>query len=268
MSTSAADHKTPATAPRRLGGIVTLPMLIALAWIVYELTAQPALAAVLLCLKFGWEEFHTAWWLRRRDPIPGRGRACFWLYTSWGLWKAVLAALVMMVVTTLVYELGDPIRRGAVNPKGPREPVGLLVGAIFTVFFGLMLSCATGAWGYFLAWRNRVRLWLNGSVYHARVHDIWPPHYGEKNHLPALSTVMIFVTFLVLVPTVIGVILAICAQAGVVARGPAIGLGLLATVLGGAIGLLLVRDFLAKRFAAEHPDECWPVDENVELELA
>src|SRR5205823_1721793 len=51
-------------------------------WALYELTTQPALGAVAVCLKFGWEDFRTARWLRRRDPNRRRGRACFWLYVG------------------------------------------------------------------------------------------------------------------------------------------------------------------------------------------
>jgi len=67
--------------------------LLALCWVVYELTRQPALGAVAVCLKFGWEDFSAARWLWRRDPDRARGRCCSWLYFAWGLWKTAIVRL-------------------------------------------------------------------------------------------------------------------------------------------------------------------------------
>src|SRR5690606_5475257 len=102
MSASHADAATLSRpAPCRRSLWLSLPFLLVVSWACYELTSQPSLAAMLLCLKFGWEDFRTGWWLRRTDPLRPRGAAGFWLYTSWGLWKAVLAALAMMVVVVV-----------------------------------------------------------------------------------------------------------------------------------------------------------------------
>ena len=66
---------------------LTLPGLLALGWLIFEATSQPALAVVVVCVKFGWNDLLTAYWLRVRDPEPGRGRACFWLYLTGAFWK-------------------------------------------------------------------------------------------------------------------------------------------------------------------------------------
>src|SRR5262245_14391990 len=70
--------------------------LLAVAWLIYELTAQPGLCAPVACAKFGWNDFLTARWLRRNDPHPGRGLACFWFYVASGLWKIALMAFFLM----------------------------------------------------------------------------------------------------------------------------------------------------------------------------
>src|SRR6266566_1511806 len=80
---------------RRWRGAFTWTGLLVVGWALYELTTQPALGAVAVCLKFGWEDFRTARWLRRRDPDRRRGRACFWLYVGNGLWKTAVVAVVM-----------------------------------------------------------------------------------------------------------------------------------------------------------------------------
>src|SRR3954454_11024639 len=81
--------------PRRRPSLV-LPALLALGFVVYELTAQPGLGAAIACTKFGWDDFLTARWLRRRDPDRRRGRAEFWLFVAAGLWKTAVTGVVVM----------------------------------------------------------------------------------------------------------------------------------------------------------------------------
>lgn len=72
--------------PRGRGALNWL-LLAVLALFVFEWTAHPVLAAVVLSGKFGWDYACTADWLRRVDPHAGRGWACFWFYLATGLWK-------------------------------------------------------------------------------------------------------------------------------------------------------------------------------------
>jgi len=83
--------------PRRWRWPFTWLGLLALCWVVYELTRQPALGAVAVCLKFGWEDFSAARWLGGANPDRARGRCCSWLYFAWGLWKTAIVAFVMSV---------------------------------------------------------------------------------------------------------------------------------------------------------------------------
>ena len=55
------------------------------AWVGFELTAQPAVVAAVVCSRCGWKDLLTALWLRRRDPHRGRGRACSWFCLSAGV---------------------------------------------------------------------------------------------------------------------------------------------------------------------------------------
>src|SRR5262245_19924297 len=94
--------------------------LLAIGWILYELTAQPALGAIAVCLKCGWEDFRTALWLQRRDPDRRRGSACFWLYAANGLCKTAAVAFIMsMAVVGVAQEKG----RGQI--RGPAEAMGV-----------------------------------------------------------------------------------------------------------------------------------------------
>ena len=53
-------------------------ILISTGWVLFELTANPALSAVVACLKFGWNDSLTARWMRRTDPNRARGGTYFW----------------------------------------------------------------------------------------------------------------------------------------------------------------------------------------------
>ena len=53
------------------GGLLThLPwwLIAAVAFAVAELTAHPSIGVIVLCLKFGWNDFLTALWLQLRSP--------------------------------------------------------------------------------------------------------------------------------------------------------------------------------------------------------
>src|SRR5258708_7431469 len=99
---STTDIAEPATLAPRRRFVAGWLVLVVAAWVVYELTQSPALGAVLICLKFGWEDLRSARWLLRRDHDPTRRRAMFWLYCSWGLSKTALVAFLMSIGFALV----------------------------------------------------------------------------------------------------------------------------------------------------------------------
>jgi hypothetical protein len=71
-------------------------------FIVFELTADPALTVALGCLKFGWDELATARWLRKNDPDRRRGRIASRFYAAWALWRVSGVAVAMMMVAIFV----------------------------------------------------------------------------------------------------------------------------------------------------------------------
>ena len=52
------------------------PVVLLLAWLVYEFTALPGLAAAVTCWKFGWADFLAARWLRRAEKAFGQPMYC------------------------------------------------------------------------------------------------------------------------------------------------------------------------------------------------
>jgi hypothetical protein len=177
---------------------VTWTGLILVGWLLYELTAQPALGVVGVCLKFGWEDFRTAWWLRRRDPERHRGQACFWLYVANGLWKAAVVAFVMGFAMGMV---ADQI-------PGPRRARALaeVVGAIVvTTVFGFALSGLAALRAIWLARRWGLRLWLHSAVHRACWRDAWPPgriQAGQSNRLGCLLFTGVLLALILLIVAV------------------------------------------------------------------
>src|SRR5262245_50371075 len=89
---------------------LTMAGLLSVAWLVYEATAQPALAAVVFCLKFGWDDWRIAVWLWRSDPNRGRSHACFWAYVAAGLWRVAITGTVLMFAIAAFLERPQPGR--------------------------------------------------------------------------------------------------------------------------------------------------------------
>lgn len=218
--------------------------LFALAWVVYELTHSPAIASVLICLKFGWEDFLAARWVWRSDPLPARRRCLFWIYLAWGLWKTAAVAFLMSVAFA------------SVTPQRPMPqaiPQALLafLGTFFTTLVAIGLSTLFTAMAVLTAWLAGVRLWLDTGVHRARRFDYWPPTpfcEGRPNRLGTLVvTALGLLSFLGLIG-----ILTVTPPGH---RGAVFGLFL---AVGAPIAIGLARELILAKVRAEHPEECWP----------
>src|SRR5207302_5843758 len=76
--------------------------------------------SMVMCLKLGWDDFRTAFWLRRRDPSRRRGRACFWLYLANGFWKVSAIGLVVSLLFILIAILPRLGQRVGLDRKSTR----------------------------------------------------------------------------------------------------------------------------------------------------
>src|SRR4051812_3010858 len=99
--------------PSHRWSFVSWPLILAVAFIIFEVTNQPSFAALAMCLKFGWEDFRTAWWLKRPDPDRGRGRACAWLYLAGGLWQTAVIGVAMVLLTVVLVAVLQGNQQGA-----------------------------------------------------------------------------------------------------------------------------------------------------------
>src|SRR5947209_296528 len=156
MTSDSADFTTskPGVAPR-WRRLVAWPVLLGLAWIVYEFTTQSALGIVVVSLKFGWEDFCTAYWLRRIDRHAGRGRTCFLAYVACGLFRAGFIACLLtgiLQISMFPHELqrqGKPV---------PNQILTQIVVAGATVTCTLVLAGLLGLLALFSAMRHHVKV--------------------------------------------------------------------------------------------------------------
>ncbi len=229
------------------------PMLIAAGWLLYEITAQPGLGALVACAKFGWVDVRAAFWLRRVDPDRWRGRTCFWAYLSYGLWKtAIMATLTMIAMGLFGVLLDQAARRPPVN--NGFSPV--LEGMLAAAMIGFGLSFPITHLALWSARRNGVRIWLGRAPHVARAERFWPPTHGKINAAPFVGITCIIVTLWFLLLVWGG------GMALVVPMGPIGTMIYISASLCFILRLLLgiIRNF--SQVFATSPQECWSLEES------
>jgi len=248
--------------PHRRESMLTLPVLLVLGWLIVETTHMPGLAAMTMCLKFGWEDFRTAFWLRRNDPNRGRAKACFWLYLSSGLWRvAVTAILMMILIVLLIVFLQPPQPQQNFNAPPQRrdhDTEGLIKGALITAALAFLLSCLATFRAVWFGLSHRVQFWLSSGVHRARRHDEWPPLYGRSNWAAVLIITVLLLSFMVISPFAVMFVFGLLEGAGLKVKDPIKALTFVFMYIFVApMFILLIRDALVRRLVAEHPVSCW-----------
>lgn len=245
--------------PSRRGSFLTLPLILLTGLLIYEGTHEPAFAAMAMCLKFGWEDFRTAHWLRRTDPERNRGRACWWLYLASGLWQTAVIGVAMVFLTVVLDHFFRAARQG---PRAVLDLRALLHGAGFTILFGFIFSTFATLIALVYSWRHRVRPWLNGDVHIARRNQEWPPLYGHRNRVlvPVLSSAFIICT--IILPATLAILADVLK--GVIPRKLLWNMWWLGAIFCVFILLptfvLFLQNLRRRNFFAEHPADCWGVE--------
>lgn len=174
---SSADHELENDAPPpQRGSFLSLPVILVIGLVIYEVTQQPAIAAMAMCLKFGSEDFRTAWWLLHTDPQHGRGRACCWLYVASGLWQIAVIGVAMVILAVCLDAVIEQARQG---PGAGHNLDKLLFGAGFTILFGFVFSTAATYIALLYSWRCGVRPLVERSGQHCSAQArmaaaVWP----------------------------------------------------------------------------------------------
>lgn len=241
-SDPAADQGAPPAAWQRW----YWPVISLLALVAFELTASPTLAAVLLCGRFGLEDWRTGLWLWRTDPDKGRGRACGWFSFARGVTCVWIASLILLAVVLWLAIL-FPRRR----PANGDVPGLLGVGLLLAV--GAPLSALLGLIALFSARRYAVKVWLDPGLHHARKAVPWPPTLVGANNLAPASLVMTKVVLAVILMA--GLFLA-CSRW---APPPPAGIQPWVTLAAIAMAALVYWWSLwADQTCAQSISQCWP----------
>lgn len=228
--------------------------IVTIGWVLYELTAQPALGSVAVCAKFGWDDFLTALWLRRRDPYPYRGRTCFWLFLAGGLWNTAVVAGIMLLAFAIV----GANRPNRAAPPGADPLLESLIWTGMTTLVGLSCSGLAFTYAAVLAWRGGFKLWLSRGAHAARRRNAWPPTKMDDLAVNRAGFMVIATLFVLGIPLILvlllGVALLTVGVAGIVWL-PIFTMPVLVIV--GSMALLYCVDLMKRHILAEHPQQCW-----------
>lgn len=217
---------------------------LAIAWLVFELTADPALTAGVFCLKFAWKDSTLALWLWRRDPHKPRGRSCLLFYLAFAGWKAMMAGILVAFLIRFI--------DAAVG--GPQGPGNELIVAMSVAAGGFAACCLIGVLGIVIAWRGRVRVWLDSNVYWSYRDDVWPPTTCRANQI---GRVLIVTQLVGLMFGTVGLLLLMMPVFNL-AGGGAAGSFMLIGIIAVGVLVLWLPERINARIAAKYPHECWP----------
>ncbi|MCA9258082.1 MAG: hypothetical protein KDA61_02725 [Planctomycetales bacterium] len=227
---------------------LVLPALLVLAWLLFEVTANATLSVLVTCLKFGWEDFRTANWLRRTDPQPVRGAACSWFYFASGVWKTAIVPILAVMLMSFFWASFFPMARP--NPQVAEQLLSAVtVGFMAAIVLVLVVSVAVVR-----SISTQTRVWVHHDLHHSRRRNVWPPEFphGPLAHQnrgrSILATAILFctITFPVLMFRVV-----------VRLNAPQEMVAVLGLVFGTPIAATFAYAVLRDRLFAQRPQECW-----------
>jgi hypothetical protein len=212
-----------------------------LAAVVFELTVDPVLASIVLCLKFGVGDCLVAVRLLLDDPRFSRGLVCGLGYVGYGSAKATivggLAGITVLVILHGFWPGRFPIR----------SPHLTITGGIcaLTAMICSMLAMLLAAW-------FRIRLWISGGVIESLRAGGWPPRPAATRN--EASTLAVLTSFSIGLMGYIAVVLVIVTLGWRGWEELVVFVGLASVILAGSI----VYRFVTARLVAALPAECWP----------
>lgn len=251
--------------PNDSGGMFAhLPwwLIVAAAIVVTELTTHPSIGVTVLCLKFGWNDFRTALWLRGRDPNRRRGAVCSWFYLSSGLWRVCLWSFALMLLTIFVIAIPEARQAAkAVPPKPQAEPPAEFITCMIVWLVSAGIATVLTALSSLLAWWHRTKVWISGSIAESRIKNEWPPRPAWRARPPInLVSWWLIATGIVLFMLLL--------TAGLVALSPPNGrppgnagivpIAIMASLFVGALVVVALGSSAYQKLGASSPLECWP----------
>ena len=257
--------------PADSGGMLNrLPwwLILAVAVVVTELTTHPSVGVTVLCLKFGWSDFRTALWLRRRDPNRRRGAVCSWFYFSSGVWRVCVWSFALMFVAVFFAAAIVAIPQGGpgVPPNGFAQPPIEIVTCMIVWLGSAGIASVLTVIAGLKAWRHQTKVWISGSIAESRQRNEWPPRPVLRgrpavNLMPLMRLPTGILIWIVLFA--FGLFLFVSIFGAFNVAPPARNGGVTAIVGGilsyvGALTIVVLSSRIYQRLVALSPYECWP----------
>lgn len=238
-------------------------LIVAVAIVVTELTTHPSIGVTVLCLKFGWNDFRTALWLRGRDPNRRRGAVCSWFYLSSGLWRVCLWSFALMVLTILVIAIPEARQAAKGAPPNPKaQPPAEFMTCMIVWLASAGIATVLTALSSLLAWWHRTKVWISGSIAESRIKNEWPPRPAWRAKPP-----INLVSWWLLATGIVMFMLLLIAGIGVMeppngGRPPrnagVMPIVIMAALFLGALAVVALGSRAYQKLGASSPFECWP----------
>lgn len=228
------------------------PLLLMLAWLAFELTANATLSLVLACVNFGVNDFRTAWWLWRNDPQRSRARACGAFYLASGVWKTAMVPLLVAGTIAILWAMFSPNAMQPNHPGTKQLENALMVGSFAAALLILLVLVAT-----ILALAARWRVWVHPSIHASRKRGAWPPGFVAANKHDANQAKLVVITG-VFALVLVGPVISLSLISHLPLPRKVLTVLNLCVVFGFPIFTVLSLSFLRTRLFADSPWECWP----------
>ncbi|HBH52832.1 MAG TPA: hypothetical protein DDY91_13170 [Planctomycetaceae bacterium] len=220
------------------------------ALLAFELTASPALSAILLCCHFGLDDWLTGVWLWRNDPHMGRGRACAWFSFARAVTRTLLAAFFLLLLLVIV---AAQLARN--QPRGPGNLPAGFWGVAILLIVGLPLGSLLSLIACFSARRHSVKVWLDPGLHAARRAHQWPVSImGVHNLADMPYLLMISVLLMIVLTPMIIAVVSLFPQKG---PRPAFDIALVGVILATSVAFLWLLLRWTHQARARLPYECW-----------
>jgi len=223
------------------------------AFLAFELTASPALSAILLCCHFGLDDWLTGIWLWRNDPHTGRGRACGWFSFARAVARTLVAAFLLLMLLVLV-----TTQVAKNQPRGPGNPPAGFLGIAALMMVGLPLGSLFSLIACLSARRHSVKVWLDPGLHASRRTGQWPVSIQGVHNLADMPYLLLISVLLLafLFPIIITVV-SLFPQNG---PRPAFDMALVGTILAASLGMLSLLLRWTNQARARLPQECWEIE--------
>lgn len=232
-------------------------LVLSIAWLLFDLFAEPMLSIVCASIKFGWNDFANGFWLWRRDPVRRRARTCGVFYSAAGFWRiTVMTFLIMLVGLFVIGVVGAWQADNGV--KQDDEPARMATGLSFMIVCLCFVASSVTTWlAMILGWRSSQKVWLDPSVRLSRRQKEWPPAPVGKNQLSRVVTSSL--VFLCVISLILSVVLLV--QMADLAGGPGFTvLAPVASIIFSGFVILGGRNRILTAMSARAPEECWSID--------